>query len=63
MTIVDLTERTGHSGQSIRTTVCALCGAKHGEDYKQFSSHLERDHGPGDVGTLDWTTQPTRGVA
>jgi hypothetical protein len=63
VTLIDLTERTGHNGQSIRTIECSLCGATYGEDYKEFPGHLERDHGPGDVGTLDWSAEPKRGVA
>ena len=65
MTLVDLSEGNENNSERIRTEECALCGARHGEDYNQFSTHLKNEHGPEDVGrsTLRGEPRTARGGA
>lgn len=41
MTVVDIGSDTE---ERLQTTVFGLCGAKHGVEYKQFSTHLAKNH-------------------
>jgi len=56
VTLVDVSEETGHDGVWLRMVKCPLCGAEHGTDYTYYSWHVLAEHSPADVGLEEWST-------
>lgn len=60
--IIDTAKDKDYLGVSLVTVECSICGAKKGDDYAYFASHLAEEHGPEDVGLSPFPPSPARGA-